>query len=89
LLRDDDEVVLVWYLMGWLHVLTNDRDSAHFYLEQASKLVGKTECDDEQVVTHISELLTEMSQQSSEEKNDGEEEEEKDRRDKEETMDVS
>jgi hypothetical protein len=51
--------------------------------------VGKTECDDEQVVTHISELLTEMSQQSSEEKNDGEEEEEKDRRDKEETMDVS
>ena len=38
LLRDDDEVVCVWYLMGWLHVLTKDRDSAHFYLEQASKV---------------------------------------------------
>ena len=38
LLRDDDDVVLVWYLMGWLHVLTKDRDSAHFYLEQASKV---------------------------------------------------
>ena len=38
LLRDDDEVVLVWYLMGWLHVLLGDSDSAHFYLEQASKV---------------------------------------------------
>ena len=38
LLRDDDGVVLVWYLMGWLHVLTEDRDSAHFYLEQANEV---------------------------------------------------
>ena len=38
LLRDDDEVVLVWYLMGWLHVLIEDRDSAHFYLENASEV---------------------------------------------------
>ena len=43
LLRDDDEVVLVWYLMGWLHVLTDDADSAHFYLEQASKVRGHRE----------------------------------------------
>lgn len=34
LLREDDEVVGVWYLMGWLHYLTNDADSAKFYLEQ-------------------------------------------------------
>ena len=40
LLRDDDEVVLVWYLMGWLHVLMDDPDSAHFYLEQANKVRG-------------------------------------------------
>ena len=44
LLRDDDEVVLVWYLMGWLHVLTDDSDSAHFYLEQASKVRGHLDC---------------------------------------------
>ena len=46
--------------------------------------MGKTECDDEQMMTHISELL---SQHSSEEKKDGEEE--KDSRAREETMDVS
>jgi len=34
-LKDDDEVIAVWYLMGWLHTLTNDADSARFYLEQA------------------------------------------------------
>lgn len=33
LLREDDEVVGVWYLMGWLHYLTGDADSARFYLE--------------------------------------------------------
>ena len=43
LLKDDDEVVLVWYLMGWLHTLTSDVDSAHFYLEQASK-VSQSAC---------------------------------------------
>lgn len=41
LLRDDDEVVLVWYLMGWLHTMTGDADSAHFYLEQAGKVRGQ------------------------------------------------
>ena len=35
---EDDEVVGVWYLMGWLHYLTTDRDSAVFYLEQTEKV---------------------------------------------------
>ncbi len=34
LLCEDDEVVGVWYLMGWLHVLWKDKDSAVFYLQQ-------------------------------------------------------
>ncbi len=34
LLGEDDEVVGVWYLMGWLHHLLGDADSARFYLEQ-------------------------------------------------------
>lgn len=38
LLCEDDEVVGVWYLMGWLHYLTADRDSALFYLEQTEKV---------------------------------------------------
>lgn len=38
LLREDDEVVGVWYLMGWLHFLWKDRDSAIFYLQQTEKV---------------------------------------------------
>ena len=38
LLCEDDEVVGVWYLMGWLHYITADRDSALFYLEQTEKV---------------------------------------------------
>jgi hypothetical protein len=34
LLREDDEVIAVWYLLGWLHYLNKDADSARFYLEQ-------------------------------------------------------
>ena len=37
-MREDDEVVHVWYLMGWLHHLTEDTDSSHFYLEQAKEV---------------------------------------------------
>jgi len=39
LLGEDDEVVGVWYLMGWLHYLQKDADSARFYLEQM-QMVG-------------------------------------------------
>ena len=38
LLHEDDEVVGVWYLMGWLHHLTGDADSAMFYLEQTKNV---------------------------------------------------
>ena len=31
---EDDEVVFVWYLMGWLHYCSEERDSARFYLQQ-------------------------------------------------------
>jgi tetratricopeptide (TPR) repeat protein len=57
LLREDDEVVQVWYLMGWLHVLTEDRDSASFYLEQAKNLYSKSGCDDVELLQHVEELL--------------------------------
>lgn len=47
------------------------------------------ECDDEQMIAHISELLTELSQRSTKEEKIGEEGAERDTSDKEETMDVS
>ena len=40
LLGEDDEVVGVWYLMGWLHYLLKDADSARFYLEQMQTVSG-------------------------------------------------
>ena len=36
-------MVGVWYLMGWLHYLIKDADSARFYLEQM-KSVSKWLC---------------------------------------------
>ncbi len=31
-------MVVVWYLMGWLHYLWKDSDSAAFYLQQTEKV---------------------------------------------------
>ena len=38
LLKEDDEVVEAWYLMGWLSHLTHDHASTRFYLEQTEKV---------------------------------------------------
>ena len=38
LLKDDDEVVAVWYLLGWLHYLTKDHPTAKLMLEEVDKV---------------------------------------------------
>ncbi|XP_064387108.1 uncharacterized protein LOC135335514 [Halichondria panicea] len=66
LLKDDDEVIAVWYLMGWLHTLTKDADSARFYLEQTLTLFSKHESDEEDILKHTQELLDELGPASDE-----------------------
>ena len=33
-MRDDDEVLVVWYLLGWLEFLREDFSASKFYLER-------------------------------------------------------
>ncbi|KAM4704807.1 uncharacterized protein WCC33_009623 [Rhinophrynus dorsalis] len=68
LLEEDDEVVQVWYLLGWVCYLQANapdedeafKDSARTYLRKAKKLYSKLKCDDAQLIEHIEQLLSEL-----------------------------
>ncbi|XP_077866417.1 uncharacterized protein LOC102807988 [Saccoglossus kowalevskii] len=63
LLEEDDEVVIVWYLIGWSnYLLTTDehKKAARFYLQSAHTLFSKVQCDDDEMLKHIEELLKEL-----------------------------
>ncbi|KAH3697071.1 uncharacterized protein LOC127862703 [Dreissena polymorpha] len=59
LLEENDEVVDVWYLIGWAnHELGDEgRDSARSYLNKALKVYRKSKCEDAELLKHIEELL--------------------------------
>ncbi|XP_027027675.2 probable assembly chaperone of rpl4 [Tachysurus fulvidraco] len=71
LLEEDDEVVQVWYLLGWLYYLQLDKPgasedseslkkSARIYLTKAKKLYIKLHCDDAPMSEHTEQLLGEL-----------------------------
>ncbi|XP_053322927.1 uncharacterized protein LOC128497074 [Spea bombifrons] len=68
LLDEDDEVIQVWYLLGWVCYLQtkasdedNDfKDSARTYLRRAKKLYNKLKCDDSELLGHIEQILSEL-----------------------------
>uniref|UniRef100_A0A673MDM8 Si:dkey-12j5.1 n=1 Tax=Sinocyclocheilus rhinocerous TaxID=307959 RepID=A0A673MDM8_9TELE len=71
LLEEDDEVVEVWYLLGWLFYLqldkqdltnngVNFRKSAWTYLSKAKKLYVKLRCEDAPMFEHTEQLLAEL-----------------------------
>ncbi|XP_074659642.1 uncharacterized protein LOC141912297 [Tubulanus polymorphus] len=74
LLEEDDEIVQTWYLLGWANYLQGDdyKGNARFYLNKADEVAKKVKCDDEPMLNHISELLTELG--PAEEDEDAEEE---------------
>lgn len=62
LLVEDDEVVQVWYLLGWIyHLSGQDADAVKYYLERAKTLFIQTECDDGPLLEHTEELLLEIN----------------------------
>jgi len=80
MLEEDDQVVETWYLLGWLNWLrANDESSpeegykgnARFYLSKAEKTNKSSPTDDQQLIEHITELLTELGpvEETSEEQN--------------------
>ncbi|KAG9283622.1 putative assembly chaperone of rpl4 [Astyanax mexicanus] len=71
LLEEDDEVVQVWYLLGWLFYLQLDKPettedpeslkkSARTYLTKAKKLYVKLRCEDPPMMEHTEQLLGEL-----------------------------
>ncbi|KAM9852499.1 uncharacterized protein ACBR49_005562 [Aulostomus maculatus] len=84
LLEEDDEVVQVWYLSGWVCYLQLERakdqleregrevteeeeeerkalrDAARLHLTNAKKLYNKLRCDDQPVLEHVGQLLSEL-----------------------------
>lgn len=62
-LQIEDEVIEVWYLLGWVYYVTGDREEAMTSLEYASKLSEQYECNDAQMLQHIRELIEEMHTQ--------------------------
>ncbi|CAH2282397.1 probable assembly chaperone of rpl4 [Pelobates cultripes] len=68
LLEEDDEVIQVWYLLGWVCYLQAKapdeedtfKDSAKTYLRKAKKLYNKLKCDDSQLLEHVEQILSEL-----------------------------
>ena len=62
LLDEEDEVVEVWYLLGWVNRLQGDdyKNNARFYLNKAIEVAKKTKFDDKDMMKHINELLAEL-----------------------------
>ncbi|KAJ8411664.1 hypothetical protein AAFF_G00164720 [Aldrovandia affinis] len=68
LLEEDDEVVQVWYLLGWACYLQAEKteepdtfkDSARTYLTKAKKMFVKLKCDDLALLEHVEQLLEEL-----------------------------
>ncbi|CAN7949157.1 unnamed protein product [Ixodes pacificus] len=62
LVEEDDEVVDVWYLLGWLNYLRAGEymDNARFYLTKAKQVARKVHFEDSEELAHIEELLAEI-----------------------------
>lgn len=63
LVDEDDEIAIVWYLLGWLNYLKGSDyyGNVKFYLNKAKRVGIKVQCDDIEMMNHIEELLTELS----------------------------
>lgn len=62
LTEEDDDVVDVWYLMGWSHYLQGEeqREAAQYCLHRALQVHSATPCEDSQLVEHMQELMEEL-----------------------------
>jgi len=65
LLEEDDEVVAPWYLLGWLNFLRDDPDyhgNIRHYLSKAKQVHTMNPTDDDAMVAHIDEILSEVGE---------------------------
>jgi len=65
LLEEDDEVVSPWYLLGWLNFLKEDPDyhgNVRHYLNKAKQVHTMNPTDDDAMISHIDEILSEIGE---------------------------
>ena len=76
LLAEDDEVVVVWYLAGWMYHLKGEgyADKAARHLLHAKQLASKVNFDDVEILQHVDELLGCLKQVEGEKDDEDEEE---------------
>jgi len=80
LIEEDDEVVVVWYMLGWVNYCKGEDyfSNAKFYLKKAKEMAIKIKYDqkylDEDLKNHINELLENLANvQSDDEDNENDE----------------
>ncbi|XP_023326568.1 probable assembly chaperone of rpl4 [Eurytemora carolleeae] len=76
LIEEDEEVVSTWYLLGWLNYLRSQSESdyqgnARYYLRRARDVNTMAPTDDQAMIEHITELLTELGEGEEEHDDDG------------------
>lgn len=73
LVAEDDEVVEIWYLLGWSHYLHGDvyKKNAAFYFKKAQEVFKKIGVANEDQMAHIDELLEELADIQESEESDG------------------
>lgn len=78
LTEEDDEVVDPWYLLGWLNKLRADFEkdqiytgNARYFLNKAKEVHAKNPTQDQEMVRHIEELLTELGPEEEEAEEEG------------------
>jgi tetratricopeptide (TPR) repeat protein len=78
LILEDNEVVEVWYLLGWMNYLRGNEfyANAKYHLTKGHELAVKLHCDDDQMIEHMKELLQELGGPATESDLEGEEGEE-------------
>lgn len=62
LLEEEEEVIEVWYLLGWLHFLQGEdyKENARHYLTKGNELAVKLKFDDKTLMAHLTELLEKL-----------------------------
>jgi len=71
LVAEDEQVVTAWYLLGWLNFLRTKCEpeyagNARYYLNRAKEVNQVAPTDDDPMVEHINELLTELGEENEE-----------------------
>ncbi|XP_063402927.1 uncharacterized protein LOC134686963 [Mytilus trossulus] len=72
LLDENDEVPQVWYLIGWANFSMGEdyKSNARYYLEKCKKLCAKLKYEDEELLKHVDELLSDIGPGDEDEEDD-------------------